>query len=82
MRASFFGIAVATVLAGLAGDASAQGTKDYTGPLPPTNVSPLSPTTTSPTPNWQGNIYSSATGVPYVRRLQRGYGYYRGQRVR
>jgi hypothetical protein len=39
MRAS--ALAIAATLAVLGADVRAQGTKDYTGPLPPTNYRPL-----------------------------------------
>lgn len=70
MRAT--ALAIAATLSVLATDVRAQGTKDYTGPLPHTNVSPLSPGTTPPTPNWRPNIYSPGYGywvVPQQRRV-------------
>jgi hypothetical protein len=66
-RAAFI---IAATLLVLASDANAQGTRDYTGPLPPTNVAPLSTGTTPPTPNWRANAYYAP-----------GYGYGYGNRV-
>jgi len=79
MQITTLAVAATTLFALLAGDARAQGTKDYTGPLPHTNVGPLSPTTTRPTPNRQSNIYSPGSYVPRLRRIHRGYA---GQRLR
>jgi len=50
-------LAIASMLAVVATDVGAQGTKDYTGPLPPTNVTPLNPNTTPTTPNSGGSPY-------------------------
>jgi hypothetical protein len=50
-------LVIAATLFLLANNASAQGTKDYTGPRAPTNVSPLTTGTTPPTPNWRANAY-------------------------
>ena len=71
MRATV--VAIATTALIFATDVRAQGTKDYTGPLPPTNVSPLSPGTTPPTPNWRPNVYPPAYGYPVVPQQRRIY---------
>ena len=77
MRATALAIATAAFV--FATDVKAQGTRDYTGPLPPTNVSPLSPGTTPPTPNWRANVYPPGYEyrvVPQQRRI------YPNQRMR
>jgi hypothetical protein len=66
---------IATVaVACLPGSAGAQGTRDYTGPMPHTNLSPLTPGVSPPTPNRTTNIYSPGYygGGPYLRRIYRG----------
>jgi len=78
MRAT--ALAIAATLSVFTTDLRAQGTRDYTGPLPPTNVSPLSPGTTAPTPNWRAYGYSPGNGYrvaplrrqtyPVQRRVQ------------
>ncbi len=66
-------ILLATVL--MASGAAAQGTHDYTGPLPHTNTGPLPPNTTAPTPNRQRNAFSpgapTARARPAYRRWRR-----------
>jgi len=68
MRAT--ALALVAALSVLANDVRAQGTRDYTGPLPPTNVSPLSTGTTPPTPIWRANAYPQGYRVvPQQRRV-------------
>jgi len=62
-------LAVAATLAAFASDASAQGTRDYTGPLPPTNFRPLPSGTTPPTPNWQGYSTGYYRVIPQQRQI-------------
>ena len=62
-------LAVAATLAAFASDASAQGTRDYTGPLPPTNFRPLPSGTTPPTPNWQGYSTGYYRVIPQLRQI-------------
>ena len=69
-------LAIAATLSVFASDGWAQGTKQYTGPLYPTNVAPYSTGTTPATPNWSANPYGYGYGnrvVPQRRvyRLQR-----------
>ncbi len=60
---------IAATLLVLASSARAQGTRDYTGPLPPTNVAPLSTGTTPATPNWRANAYAPGYGYGYRNRV-------------
>ena len=55
-------LAIAATLSVLASDARAQGTKQYTGPLYPTNTTPYSTGTTPATPNWRANPYGYGYG--------------------
>jgi hypothetical protein len=65
-------VAAAIATACLAGSAGAQGTRDYTGPMPHTNLSPLTSGVTPPTPNRQTNIYSPGYAGPRLRRIHPG----------
>jgi hypothetical protein len=71
-------LAIAAMLSVLASDVRAQGTKQYTGPLYPTNVAPYPTGTTPATPNWRANSYGYGYGygVTPLRRV------YPAQRVR
>ena len=50
-------LAIAAMLSVLASEALAQGTKQYSGPVYPTNPAPYSTGTTPATPNWRANSY-------------------------
>lgn len=65
-------LAIAATLSVFASDVRAQGTKDYTGPLYPTNVAPRYSGTTA-TPNWRANAYGYGYGyrVAPLRRVYR-----------
>jgi hypothetical protein len=63
------------VMSIFASRAIAQGTQDYTGPLPRYQQSgPLPSNTTPPTPNRQSNVFSPGARTPRVRPIYR----YRG----
>ena len=61
-------LAIAAALSILASDVLAQGTKQYTGPLYPTNPAPYATGTTPATPNWRANSYGYGYGVTPLRR--------------